>query len=206
MNMRVRPGHDETRERIVTVAEEHFRRIGYAKTAVADIAAALAMSPANIYRYFASKAAINNAICDRLMERGQALAVSIAHDRTRPATERVRTLIVAVHEQNRAMLTDDRRIFDMVEVAMDQHWDAIAGHIRIMEGIWAGVIRDGISEGSFDPAIAPETMAATVLDACLACHHPTLIAQCVTGETSNRVEAMADFVLRALARRDLGPA
>ena len=38
MNIRSRLSSDETRLRIMEVAEEHFRRIGYAKTAVADIA------------------------------------------------------------------------------------------------------------------------------------------------------------------------
>jgi DNA-binding NarL/FixJ family response regulator len=46
--------HQETAERL-------FRQFGYQKTTVADIAAALGMSPANIYRFFASKAAIKDA-------------------------------------------------------------------------------------------------------------------------------------------------
>ena len=40
---------EETVARIIEVAEEQFRRIGYAKTAVADIPRAR-MSPANVYR------------------------------------------------------------------------------------------------------------------------------------------------------------
>jgi len=43
---------EETRARILKVAEEHFRRIGYHKTSVADIASELGMSPANVYRFF----------------------------------------------------------------------------------------------------------------------------------------------------------
>ena len=57
---------DETRARILEVAEEHFRRIGYHKTSVADIASELGMSPANVYRFFPSRAAINESICGRL--------------------------------------------------------------------------------------------------------------------------------------------
>jgi hypothetical protein len=53
MNRPVRTGNDsdEARARILEVAEEHFRRVGYHRTSVADIAAELGMSPANIYRF-----------------------------------------------------------------------------------------------------------------------------------------------------------
>ena len=44
-----------------------FRHYGYAKTNVADIARDLGMSPANIYRFFASKTEIHQAICGRML-------------------------------------------------------------------------------------------------------------------------------------------
>ena len=53
----------ETRKRILDEARGLFRTYGYAKTTVADIAQACGMSPANVYRFFASKAAINDTIC-----------------------------------------------------------------------------------------------------------------------------------------------
>jgi Bacterial regulatory proteins, tetR family len=46
---------DDTRARIMDTAEALFRRLGFAKTAVADIAAELKMSPANVYRFFPSR-------------------------------------------------------------------------------------------------------------------------------------------------------
>ncbi|WP_432416825.1 TetR/AcrR family transcriptional regulator [Rhizobium leguminosarum] len=42
---------EQSRTRILEVAERYFRRIGYHKTSVADIAAELGMSRANIYRF-----------------------------------------------------------------------------------------------------------------------------------------------------------
>ena len=46
-------------------ADELFRQFGFGKTTVADIAAELGMSPANIYKFFSSKEAIIQASCDR---------------------------------------------------------------------------------------------------------------------------------------------
>jgi AcrR family transcriptional regulator len=77
MNIRARLSPEETRLRIMEVAEEHFRRIGYAKTAVADIAGELGMSPANVYRFFDSKDAIRDAMCHRLLEQEHAMVEEI---------------------------------------------------------------------------------------------------------------------------------
>ena len=52
----------DTQERILVVAERLFRQIGYQKTTVADIAKELRMSPANVYRFFDSKKAINEGV------------------------------------------------------------------------------------------------------------------------------------------------
>ena len=43
-------------------ADELFRQFGFLKTMVADIAAELGMSPANIYKFFSSKEAIIQAM------------------------------------------------------------------------------------------------------------------------------------------------
>ena len=51
MNPQVKIKPDDTRARIMDTAEALFRRLGFAKTAVADIAAELKMSPANVYRF-----------------------------------------------------------------------------------------------------------------------------------------------------------
>ena len=50
MNAQVKTRPDDTRARIMDTADALFRRLGFAKTAVADIAAELGMSPANVYR------------------------------------------------------------------------------------------------------------------------------------------------------------
>ena len=75
MNAQVKTKPDDTRARIIETAEALFRRLGFAKTAVADIAAELGMSPANVYRFFPSKNAIVEAICQRCLgeARGEGL-------------------------------------------------------------------------------------------------------------------------------------
>src|ERR1700757_112316 len=60
-----RSTHEQSRQRILAKAGELFRHFGFAKTTVADIAAGLAMSPANIYKFFPSKDAIIQAVAEQ---------------------------------------------------------------------------------------------------------------------------------------------
>ncbi|MBW8856399.1 MAG: helix-turn-helix transcriptional regulator, partial [Bradyrhizobium sp.] len=59
----------DTRERILTAAEELLRRHGLAKATVVDVARALEMSHANVYRHFASKTELQDAVAHRWLER-----------------------------------------------------------------------------------------------------------------------------------------
>src|SRR5262245_6748986 len=89
----------ETRRRILDEAERLFRVYGYSKTTVADIAEACRMSPANVYRFFASKSDVNNAICERIIAEDEEAMVGIAQLRL-PASERLRRLIIELNRRS----------------------------------------------------------------------------------------------------------
>src|SRR5215207_8373395 len=88
-----------TRSRIVATAERLFREIGYQKTTVADIAKALKMSPANVYRFFDSKSAIHQAVARRLMSEVEAAVETIAAEPLSPK-DRLREILTTVHHMN----------------------------------------------------------------------------------------------------------
>ena len=92
MNNQVKIRPDDTRERIVETAFALFRRFGYAKTAVADIASELGMSPANVYRFFPSKIAIVQAICQRCLSQLDDKIWAVARGRVLMAPETARQL------------------------------------------------------------------------------------------------------------------
>src|SRR5215218_8824418 len=58
-----------TAERILEAAEEVLRRYGPAKANVVDVARALGVSHGSVYRHFASKAALRNAVIERWLTR-----------------------------------------------------------------------------------------------------------------------------------------
>src|ERR1700753_2191056 len=59
----------DARDRILNAAEDLLRRHGPAKTTVVDVARALEMSHANVYRHFASKQALQDAVAEDWLKR-----------------------------------------------------------------------------------------------------------------------------------------
>ena len=107
MSTQVKTKPDDTRVRIMDAAEV-CSAAGFGKTAVADIAAELRMSPANVYRFFPSKNAIVEAICQRCLGELEEKAWAAARSRG-SAAERIERLVLetlAYHKDNH--LTDQR--------------------------------------------------------------------------------------------------
>src|SRR5688572_1435323 len=141
---------DDTRARIIETAEALFRRLGYAKTAVADIASELGMSPANVYRFFPSKAAILDAICARCLLELEDKAWAVARSRD-PAAERLERLFLEILTYHKENLLTEQRVNDMVLVAMEQNWTAIQHHKEAVRKVLEVILRDGIAAGDFEP-------------------------------------------------------
>ena len=165
----------EMREAVLVTAIRLFRDVGYHKTTVADIAKALRMSPANIYRFFESKKAIHESAARFLMGEVETAARTIANG-AEPATERLRTLLATVHHMNAARYVEDSKIHEMVAVAMEESWDVCEAHILQITLYIAQVIGDGAAAGLFHVADV-EVAAKCVSGAMLRFFHPHMIAQ-----------------------------
>src|ERR1700676_4069059 len=140
---------DDTRARIVEAADALFRRMGFAKTAVTDIAAELGMSPANVYRFFASKNAIVEAICQRHLGTMENEAWAIARSRA-PAPTRLERLFLEILSYYKRHLLGDERVGEIVMAAIEHSWGAIRAHKDVMRTVLELILRDGIDAGAFE--------------------------------------------------------
>jgi AcrR family transcriptional regulator len=188
----------ETRRRVVDTAERLFRDIGYQKTTVADIAKALRMSPANVYRFFDSKKAINEAVAERCMAEVEGELSRIADSR-KPAAERLREAIETYHGMNAERYTASHRMHEMVEVAMTESWEVVSKHIERVDAIYRRIVADGVASGEFtvdDVEIATRCAHVALVRFC----HPGLIVQCAN-QPGPTLSQMIDFVLAGLGHR-----
>jgi AcrR family transcriptional regulator len=191
---------DEVRGRILAAAEEQFRRVGYHRTSVADIAAQLGMSPANSYRFFPSRDAINESICERVVNEVADIASAIARTNA-PATEKLGQLLAAVHHHNKMMLVKARPMHELIVAATQGSWPIIEAHIGRMGTIFQAIIREGAEVGEFNVEDAAEA-ARAVRCAFMPFFHPILIEHCVEqGEdTEASLREQTRFILKALGK------
>ncbi|HEY6254685.1 MAG TPA: TetR/AcrR family transcriptional regulator [Xanthobacteraceae bacterium] len=201
MNPQAKTKPDDTKARIVEVAEALFLRLGYAKTAVADIAAELEMSPANVYRFFPSKNAIVEAICRRCLAEVEDRAWQIARSKG-PAAERMERLILDILAYHKENLITEQRVNDMVLAAIEHSWETIRAHKEIMGNVTELILRDGIEAGEFEP-VDPRQTAGLIMRSVVCFTHPLMLGQCIEEGEDVEAEARASvrFLLRAITPR-----
>ena len=202
MNRPVRTGKDsdEARARILEAAEVQFRRVGYHRTSVADIAAQLGMSPANIYRFFPSRDAINESICGRIVNEVADIACAIARANA-PAAEKLDQLLTAVHRHNKMTVVKEKHMHDLIVAATQENRAIVRAHIERMVTLFEAIICEGIEAGEFDVEDAAEA-ARAVRSSFMPFFHPILIEHCVQhGEdTEAGLRDQIRFILKALGK------
>jgi AcrR family transcriptional regulator len=201
MSAQVRTKPDDTRARIMATAEALFRRLGFAKTAVADIAGELRMSPANIYRFFDSKNAIVEAICRRCLSEVEEKAWAVARSKA-PAAHRMERLILEILAYHKENLVTEHRVNELVVAAIEHSWDTIRAHKDVMRNVVEVVLRDGIDAGEFEP-VDPRETAELIMRSVVVFTNPLVVGQCL--EEGDDLEAQArasvGFLLRAITPR-----
>jgi AcrR family transcriptional regulator len=192
---------DDTRARIIETADALFRRLGFAKTTVADIAGELGMSPANVYRFFPSKNAIVEAICQRHLGMIENDAWTVARSRT-PAAARMERLFLAILGHFKRHLLGDERVMEIVVVAIEHSWDSIRAHKDVMRTVLELILRDGIDAGEFE-RIDPREAAEAISRSMVHFTHPLLVAEGVKEGEDVEAEARrcVRFLLRAITPR-----
>jgi AcrR family transcriptional regulator len=186
----------DTRERILEVAERLFREIGYQKTTVADIAKLLRMSPANVYRFFDSKKAIHEGVARRMMG-GVEIEAERIITMPGPAAPRLRELLTTIHRMNCERYVGDSKLHEMVAIAMEESWEVCVAHMQHITETIGAVIAQGMASGEFEKADVPLT-AMCACTAMVRFFHPQIIAQS-EHKPGPTIDQMIDFVIAGLA-------
>ncbi|WP_315802368.1 TetR/AcrR family transcriptional regulator [Bradyrhizobium sp. SZCCHNS3002] len=200
MDRSIRTGKesDDVRARILATAEGLFRRVGHHRTSVADIAAELGMSPANIYRFFPSRVAIEESICGHLLNEIIEVASSIARTDMR-AAEKLAQLLTTVHHHTTTMLIEAKPMHDLIVIAIQENWPVVQTHVRQILVILEAIIREGVEAGEFDVQDATQA-AQQVRFAFMFFFYPAVVELHAGRETDIQASMIAQisFILKAL--------
>jgi AcrR family transcriptional regulator len=186
----------QTRERILTAAEELLRRHGPAKTTVADVARALGMSHANVYRHFTSKAQLRDVVAERWLHTVTEPLAAIA-GAPRPAGGRLAAWLTTLAEAKRRKVHDDPELFANYHALAEQARGVVGAHVAQLKAQLARIVADGVAAGEFAPA-DPEATAAAILDATLRFHHPHHVRESAGIDRSAELQRVTALLLAGL--------
>ena len=188
---------EDVRSRILDAAEALLRRHGPDKLAVTDVARALSMSHANVYRYFGSKTDLFQQLVRRWLGRLEApLAVIAAEDG--PAADRLTRWALTLHRQKREKVSADPEMFAAFDKAADRagggpveaHLDALRDQLRI-------ILEDGAAEGRW-PGVGP-TSAQDVFTALSPFSHPAVVLADGAADRSEQLRRVVRLLDAGLA-------
>lgn len=188
-----------TAEDILVAAEDALRRFGPEKATVVDVARALGVSHGSVYRHFASKAALRDAVAQRWLERIEEPLAAIAASDLAP-TLRLRAWFDRFRELKRAKVLDDPELFATYHALAVESREVVTAHVELLVAQLARIVRDGRLAGDFTVTDI-ETTASALFSATLRFHHPMHAAEWALPENDTQFEAVWQMLERALRTR-----
>ncbi len=185
-----------TSDRILDATEEVLRRFGPAKATVVDVARALGVSHGSVYRHFASKAELRDAVTERWLARVSAPLDAIVQE-TGPAPQRLRRWFAKLIEIKRRKVLDDPEMFATYHALAGDARAIVMGHVATLTTQVTVIVADGVARGEFavdDPAAA----ARAVFDATGRFHNPAHAAEWADPQIDKAFEGVWQLVLRGL--------
>ncbi|HZH53930.1 MAG TPA: TetR family transcriptional regulator [Microvirga sp.] len=186
--------------RLLAIAADHLKRFGPRQITVVDIADAAGMTHANVYRYFASKAALIDAVAGQWLKSLETLIADIA-DAPDPADDKLERLIQAWAQAHRDLLVENRHLFDVYCTATETSRPLVRKHRSRMRHLIERVVDEGIATGKFEPRDRDRALAF-VTDATYRYVNPLAVrldAEVPKDVTDARLGAAIRVVQRTLA-------
>jgi AcrR family transcriptional regulator len=159
-----------TPDRILDAAEQTLTRFGPQKTTVVDVARALGVSHGSVYRHFASKAALRDAVTERWLARVTGpLGAIVAEDG--PAAPRLRRWFDGLIAIKRQKARAEPELFATYQAILAGSREVIRAHVDALVGQIAAIVADGVRRGEF-AADDPEAAARAMFSATVRFHAP----------------------------------
>ncbi len=191
------PAEHARREQIIEAANEHFRHYGYTKTTVADLAKAIGLSTAYVYKFFESKRAIGEAICARCLGKITSDVEAIAAERA-PAADRLRRIFRVLARDGVELFFQDRKLHDIVVAAQAEQWRTIDEQEAALLAIVERIVREGREAGEFERKTPIDETCRAILLVLCPFRHPAILAEKLDTLDADAT-VVANLVLRSLA-------
>jgi len=186
-----------TPERILAAAEDVLRRYGPGKATVVDVAQALGVSHGSVYRHFASKAALRDAVLRGWLERMMAPLRTIAASRAAPPA-RLHQWLATLRSIKRDKALGEPELFATYGALAADAREVIGEHVEHLREQIASIVAAGVASGDFRQVDARAT-ALAIFDATSRFHYPGMAHLWGTPGEDAAFAQLVDLLLAGLA-------
>ena len=193
------PPAQSLESRIVEVARTHVGRFGPSRVTIVAIAEEIGMTHANVYRHFASKGAVLDAVTSSWLRPLEASLHAVVEGAD-PAHDKLERVLMAVHGAYRRILETEPQLFDLLIDALSRERPVARQHRSRVQGEVQRIVEDGIAGGAFAMTDRRRAMAL-IFDVAHRFIHPAAIRldrDISRAALTTRFEAVTGLIVRAL--------
>jgi AcrR family transcriptional regulator len=186
-----------TPDTILLATEDVLRRYGPSKATVVDVARALGVSHAAVYRHFPSKTALREAVTRRWLARADDRLTAVSAGDPLPPPERLRAWLIALYESKRHAATEDPELFATYRVLAHANSAVAAEHVEHLLRQLTAIVAAGVASGDF-AAADPAATAGAVFEATAAFHHPAHAAEWTRPGREEMLAGVCTLIVKGL--------
>jgi AcrR family transcriptional regulator len=196
---------DDTRTMILHAAVERILHYGYSKTTMAEIARDCNMSAGNIYRFFASKLDIAEAMAQKFNEEAYLTFEKIVA-RKDTAANRLRELFHYDLARTYSAIEEEAKILEVAEV-LGKERPLYMNEKLAKERIYlTAIFEDGIKAGEFRPLANPNETAEMWQSALMKFRFPQLFSKLTLPKLQRELDGVMDLLLAGVSPQATVPA
>ncbi len=187
----------DTRQNILDAAVKRILHYGYAKTTMSEIACDCSMSAGNIYRFFASKLDIAEAMARQFNEEQFQQLARIARGSGRAST-RLRKLYAHTLAMTYEMLDEDAKILEVAEVIARERPEYANEKLAQVRVYIVQILNDGVAAGEFAPIADPDFTAEMIQSAMMKFVYPQLFSMLTLEKLERELDGVMGLLLAGL--------
>ena len=189
----------KTREQILDAAMNRIKHYGYGKTTMSEIARDCDMSAGNIYRFFASKLDIAEAMARQFNAELYQSYSEIARSNAPPA-QRLRTVFHYNLDQTFDAIEREAKILEVAEVLGEER-PLFMNEGLAQERIYlCTILEDGVERGDFAPVENCNYTAEMIQSALMKYRFPQLFSRLTLPKLRRELNGVLDIIIAGLVK------
>jgi len=195
----------DTRRHILEAARDRFTHYGYSKTTMSEIAKDCEMSAGNIYRFFASKLDIAEAMAVDFNNEVQEKIRKISNlDMSAP--DRLFELFSFCLEDTYKKIEAEAKILEIAGILRDERPEFLNSQLAEERVHIVKILTDGIGAGDFRALDAPYVTAEMIQSAVLKFRFPQSYSQLKLDKLQYELKGVMELILAGLSSEAVAPA